>query len=63
MLSSVLEGNGTDKGGEPVTTSVPGAPVVDQAVEQQLREVPDDPSGLLRARIRQHYAQLRSGSN
>ena len=63
MLSSVLEGNGTDKGGEPVTTSVPGAPVVDQTVEQQLREVPDDPSGLLRARIRQHYAQLRSGSN
>lgn len=63
MLSSVLEGNGTDKGGEQVKASVPGAPVVDQAVEQQLREVPDDPSGLLRARIRQHYAQLRSGSN
>ena len=63
MLSSVLEGNGTDKGGERVKASVPGAPVVDQAVEQQLREVPDDPSGLLRARIRQHYAQLRSGSN
>lgn len=63
MLSSVLEGNGTDKGGERAKASVPGAPVVDQAVEQQLREVPDDPSGLLRARIRQHYAQLRSGSN
>ncbi|KTQ92614.1 hypothetical protein NS226_15015 [Aureimonas ureilytica] len=63
MLSSVLDGNGGDKGGEPVKASVPGAPVVDQAVEQQLREVPDDPSGLLRARIRQHYAQLRSGSN
>lgn len=63
MLSSVLQGNGTDKGGEKVEASVPGAPVVDQAVEQQLREVPDDPSGLLRARIRQHYAQLRSGSN
>lgn len=63
MLSSVLEGNGTDKGGERVKASVPGAPVVDQAVEQQLREVPDDPSGLLRARIRQHYAQLRSSSN
>ncbi|MGP4693093.1 VWA domain-containing protein [Agrobacterium cavarae] len=63
MLSSVLEGNGTDKGGEKVKASVPGAPVVDQAVEQQLREVPDDPSGLLRARIRQHYAQLQSGSN
>jgi len=63
MLSSVLEGNGADKGGEKVKASVPGAPVVDQAVEQQLREVPDDPSGLLRARIRQHYAQLQSGSN
>ncbi|WP_192843803.1 VWA domain-containing protein [Aureimonas sp. D3] len=63
MLSSVLDGNGGDKGGEPVKASVPGAPVIDQAVEQQLREVPDDPSGLLRARIRQHYAQLRSGSN
>jgi Ca-activated chloride channel family protein len=37
--------------------------VVDQAVEQQLRKVPDDPSGLLRARIRQHYAALRAGAN
>lgn len=63
MLSSVLEGNGEDAGGEPVKADVPGAPVVDQAVEQQLREVPDDPSGLLRARIRQHYVQLRSGGN
>ncbi|MET0358005.1 MAG: VWA domain-containing protein [Pararhizobium sp.] len=63
MLSSVLDGNGKDEGGQPVKASVPGAPVVDQAVEQQLREVPDDPSGLLRARIRQHYAQLQSGSN
>ncbi|KTR05733.1 hypothetical protein NS365_10090 [Aureimonas ureilytica] len=63
MLSSVLGGNGGDKGDKPAKASVPGAPVVDQAVEQQLREVPDDPSGLLRARIRQHYAQLRSGSN
>ena len=32
----------------------------DQAIEQQLRAVPDDPSGLLRARIRQHYAQQRA---
>lgn len=30
---------------------------LDQAAEQQLRAVPDDPSGLLRARIRQHYAR------
>ena len=35
---------------------------VDQAIEQQLRRVPDDPSGLLRARIRQHYAQTYRGS-
>ena len=63
MLSSVLSGNGEDAAGEPVEANVPGAPVVDQAVEQQLRKVPDDPSGLLRARIRQHYAELRSGAN
>ncbi|MCD2179428.1 VWA domain-containing protein [Rhizobium sp. C1] len=63
MLASMLDGNGKDNGGKPVKASVPGAPVVDQAVEQQLREVPDDPSGLLRARIRQHYAELRSGAN
>ena len=30
---------------------------------EELRKVPDDPSGLLRARIRQHYVQLRSGAN
>ncbi|MEN3792339.1 VWA domain-containing protein [Fulvimarina sp. MAC3] len=63
LFSSVLEGNGEDAKVEPVKADVPGAPVVDQAVEQQLREVPDDPTGLLRARIRQHYVQLRSGAN
>lgn len=63
MLSSVLGGNGEDASGEQVEADVSGAPVVDQAVEQQLRKVPDDPSGLLRARIRQHYAALRAGSN
>ncbi|MEE4015928.1 VWA domain-containing protein [Roseibium sp. FZY0029] len=64
LLSSMLDGNGEVTSGEPVEASVPGAaPVVDQAVEQQLRKVPDDPSGLLRARIRQHYVQLRSGAN
>ncbi|OSP55971.1 VWA domain-containing protein [Pseudoruegeria sp. SK021] len=36
-----------------------GAAVLDQAAEQQLRRVPDDPSGLLRARIRDHYSRLR----
>ncbi|MCB1363694.1 MAG: VWA domain-containing protein [Rhodobacteraceae bacterium] len=34
---------------------------LDQAAQQQLRAVPDDPTGLLRARIRQHYARLRAG--
>ncbi len=63
MLSSVLGGNGDDAKGEQVEADIPGAPVVDQAVEQQLRKVPDDPSGLLRARIRQHYAELRAGTN
>ncbi|MEJ8475069.1 tetratricopeptide repeat protein [Roseibium algae] len=63
LLSSVLDGNGEDASGEPVEASIPGAPVVGQAIEQQLRKVPDDPSGLLRARIRQHYVQLRSGAN
>ena len=32
----------------------------DQLNEQLLRSVPDDPSGLLRARIRQHYQRLRA---
>lgn len=38
--------------------SAPGAQPLDQAIEQQLRRVPDDPSGLLRARIRQHYLRM-----
>lgn len=36
------------------------APALDQVSEQQLRSVPDDPSGLLRARIRQHYNRVRA---
>ena len=36
---------------------------LNQAAEQQLRRVPDDPSGLLRARIRQHYDSLRAAQN
>ena len=35
-----------------------GLSELDQAHEQQLRAVPDDPSGLLRARIRQYYSRL-----
>ena len=47
--------------GENVAAAAPSAQPLDQAVEQQLRRVPDDPSGLLRARIRQHYQSLRAG--
>ena len=34
----------------------------DQANEQLLRRVPDDTTGLLRARIRQHYARMRNSN-
>lgn len=60
LLSEILEGN---KGEQPeAEASVPGIPPqqTQQAVEQQLRKVPDDPSGLLRARIRQHYLRLQA---
>lgn len=59
MLSDLL-GEGDPQ--EMVEGSAPGAEPIDQAIEQQLRRVPDDPSGLLRARIRQHYARARQGS-
>ncbi|WP_371168867.1 VWA domain-containing protein [Aliiroseovarius sp. 2305UL8-7] len=63
MLSDALSGGSDDEAGEMVEGSSPGAEPLNQAVEQQLRRVPDDPSGLLRARIRQHYArQVGSGS-
>jgi len=58
-----LQGNG--HGQENPEGTPPGQPPaasdltqLDQAHEQQLRAVPDDPSGLLRARIRQYYSQL-----
>lgn len=59
MLSDLL-GEGDPQ--EMVEGAAPGAAPIDQAIEQQLRRVPDDPSGLLRARIRQHYARDRQGS-
>ncbi len=44
----------TDKQGkQPI--SMNGIPPLDQATEQELRHVPDNPSGLLKARIYQHY--------
>lgn len=45
------------------TASGQAMATLNQAAEQQLRRVPDDPSGLLRARIRQHYDSLRAGQN
>lgn len=60
MISDLL-GDTDQTGEEQAQAAVPGARPVDQAVEQQLRRVPDDPSGLLRARIRQHYDQMRRG--
>lgn len=49
----------TERQGEPAVSA--NAKPLDQAIEQQLRRVPDDPSGLLRARIRQHYSR-RNGA-
>jgi Ca-activated chloride channel family protein len=60
LFSEALSGNGEEED-EPVAEGYSRTPPpVDQAVEQQLRRVPDDPSGLLKARIHQHYARLRA---
>ncbi len=63
-MDELLKGNGG--GGRESTdetpteqTSAHGFSEKDQANEQLLRSVPDDPSGLLRARIRQYYATLK----
>lgn len=62
MIDRMLQGNGADEdeGDEPAQAAAATATPLSQSAEQQLRAVPDDPSGLLRARIRQHYAQLRA---
>ncbi|MDC0116120.1 VWA domain-containing protein [Octadecabacter sp.] len=60
MMSDLL-GDPDQTPEDMVEAAAPSAQPVDQAIEQQLRRVPDDPSGLLRARIRQHYATLRRG--
>jgi len=59
----MLQGNGKNQQPPEVTQSeqpsgAPGLSELDQAHEQQLRAVPDDPSGLLRARIRQYYSRM-----
>ncbi|NOI67347.1 VWA domain-containing protein [Vibrio sp. 99-8-1] len=61
LVSEALKGNGTKPPSNPMSAPSPAQPEkIDQAIEQELRKVPDDPSGLLRARIRQHYARLRA---
>jgi Ca-activated chloride channel family protein len=65
QLMDQMLGNGGEQpqeAGNP-TASGQAMATLNQAAEQQLRRVPDDPSGLLRARIRQHYDSLRAGQN
>ena len=58
MMDKVLDANGNQTAKEAGTAGQTAGPALEQAAEQQLRAVPDDPSGLLRARIRQYYARL-----
>ena len=62
LIDSLLAGNGRPEDA-PEADARPGATAgtpLSQSAEQQLRAVPDDPTGLLRARIAMHYAQLRA---
>ncbi len=65
-MDEILKGNAGDRAkrkdaAEPpkVAASGQGITEKEQANEQMLRSVPDDASGLLRARIRQYYARIR----
>jgi Ca-activated chloride channel family protein len=66
-MDAVLNGNAGDQpkpkeATEPKPKSAAsghGISEKEQANEQMLRSVPDDASGLLRARIRQYYARIR----
>ncbi|SNZ07516.1 vWA domain-containing protein [Cohaesibacter gelatinilyticus] len=62
LVSDMFDGNSDHEQEEQVEADIAGthSKPLNQAVEQQLRRVPDDPSGLLRARIRQHYSRLRA---
>lgn len=67
MIDRLLSGNGTGEATEPqeeppTAEAASNAPTLSQTAEQQLRRVPDDPTGLLRARIHQHYNQLRAAA-
>ncbi|MEZ5787940.1 MAG: tetratricopeptide repeat protein [Xanthobacteraceae bacterium] len=64
-MDAILKGNADDQP-KPKPAAEPkkaksghGITEKEQANEQMLRSVPDDASGLLRARIRQYYAQFR----
>ncbi|WP_394690579.1 VWA domain-containing protein [Hoeflea sp.] len=60
-MDRLLQGNGEPvEHGEKPSQQADGSGYseLDQAREQQLRAVPDEPAGLLKARIRQYYAQL-----
>jgi len=63
-MDALLQGNGAAdpdrQTREPAQAASADAPIseMEQAHEQQLRAVPDDTSGLLKARIRQHYQRL-----
>lgn len=61
LIDHLLAGNGTEDGAPETDAQAAamGSPL-SQSAEQQLRAVPDDPSGLLRARIAMHYARLRA---
>ncbi len=64
MMDQVLGNMGAQPDeAEATTGNVQAIATLNQAAEQQLRQVPDDPSGLLRARIREHYDSLRAQQN
>ena len=64
-MDALLQGNGDvapqEQRQEPAQSASADAGIseFDQTREQQLRAVPDDASGLLKARIRQYYQRLR----
>ena len=62
-MDKILGGNGSVEPVQPPeaepTQVTGGYSEKEQADEQLLRTVPDDASGLLRARIRQYYSQTR----
>jgi Ca-activated chloride channel family protein len=65
-MDELLKGNAGDQAKPKDTAKRPkaaasgrGITEKEQANEQMLRSVPDDASGLLRARIRQYYARIR----